>query len=112
MRTVISQDFARAFADFDVLLTPTSPTTAFPIGERSDDPIAMYLSDIYTIPVNLAGNCAMNVPIGLAGGLPVGLQVIADHFAEGAMLRAAAAIEAAAGFDTTPPIARDAGGGA
>ena len=104
VRTVISGDFAKAFAEFDVLLTPTSPTTAFGIGEKSDDPLAMYLSDIYTIPVNLAGNCAMSVPAGLAGGLPVGAQFVADHFAEGEMLRAAAALEAAVGFRVAPGL--------
>ncbi|HET6352321.1 MAG TPA: Asp-tRNA(Asn)/Glu-tRNA(Gln) amidotransferase subunit GatA [Coriobacteriia bacterium] len=107
-RTVIAADFAKAFADYDVLLTPTSPTTAFKIGEKSSDPYAMYLSDVYTIPVNLAGNVGLSMPVGLGAdtGLPVGLQLIGDHFAEAKVLRAAAALEEAVAFDTTPPIVR------
>ncbi len=107
-RTVISADFERAFREFDVLLTPTSPTTAFRIGEKSADPLAMYLSDIFTIPVNLAGNCAVSVPAGLGRdtGLPVGMQFIGTHFAEALVLRAAAAFEKAVSFDTTPPSVR------
>jgi aspartyl-tRNA(Asn)/glutamyl-tRNA(Gln) amidotransferase subunit A len=108
-RTVIIRDFEKAFADYDVLLTPTSPTTAFKIGEKATDPLSMYLSDIYTIPVNLAGNCAVSLPAGLGSdsGLPVGIQLIGTHFAESAILRAARAYEAHAGFDTTPPVVRD-----
>ena len=106
-RTLIIRDFAAAFADYDVLLTPTSPTTAFRIGEKTADPMAMYLSDTFTIPVNLAGNCAVSIPCGLADGLPIGLQLIGDHFAEGTILRAAAAFEETLAFDATPPIIRD-----
>ncbi len=100
-RTVIISDFAKAFADYDVLLTPTSPTTAFKIGEKAADPLAMYLSDYYTIPVNLAGNTAVSIPVGLGEdtGLPVGLQLIGTHFAESTVLRAAAALERELGFD-------------
>ncbi len=107
-RTVIARDFDAAFADFDVLLTPTSPTTAFKIGEKAADPLSMYLSDFYTIPVNLAGNVGLSIPIGLGreSGLPVGLQLIGDHFAEATVLRAAAAMEEAVGFDFTPPTVR------
>lgn len=107
-RTVIINDFAKAFADYDVLITPTSPTTAFKIGEKSADPLAMYLSDYYTIPVNLAGICGLSVPAGLGSdtGLPVGLHLMGNHFAERTVLRAAAAYEAAIGFDTTPPTVR------
>ena len=103
-RTLIIQDFGSAFGRFDVLLTPTSPTVAFRLGERADDPLAMYLSDVYTIPVNLAGNCAVSVPAGLCAtsGLPIGLQIIGDYFAEETILRAAAAYEEAVGFDPTP----------
>ncbi len=110
-RTLIKRDFAAAFERFDVLLTPTSPTTAFKIGEKSDDPLAMYLSDIYTIPVNLAGNCAVSIPTGLGAesNLPVGLQLIGDYFAEATLLKAAAAFEAVAKFDTTPPLVRQLG---
>jgi len=108
-RTLIKRDFADAFTSYDVLLTPTSPTVAFAIGEKSDDLVAMYLSDVYTIPVNLAGNCAISVPAGLSAkeGLPIGLQIIGDHFAEATVLRAAAAFEAATGFDPVPPLVRE-----
>lgn len=108
-RTVIMQDFERAFAGYDVLLTPTSPTTAFRIGEKAADPLSMYLSDIYTIPVNLAGNTAVSVPVGLGAdtGMPVGMQLIGDHFQEAKVLRVAAALEEAVGFDTTPRIVAD-----
>jgi aspartyl-tRNA(Asn)/glutamyl-tRNA(Gln) amidotransferase subunit A len=104
-RTVIIRDFERAFADYDVLLTPTSPTTAFKIGEKSADPLSMYLSDFYTIPVNLAGNVGVSIPIGLGAdtGLPIGLQLIGTHFAEATVLRAAKAMESAVAFETTPP---------
>ncbi|MDP2400859.1 MAG: Asp-tRNA(Asn)/Glu-tRNA(Gln) amidotransferase subunit GatA [Actinomycetota bacterium] len=106
-RTLIKQDFARAFSDFDVLITPTSPTVAFKVGEKSADPLAMYLSDIYTIPVNLAGIPAISIPSGLCpdSGLPIGLQIMANYFAEETMFRVAAAFEAAVGFDPTPPLA-------
>ncbi len=106
VRTLIIRDFERAFADFDVLLTPTSPTTAFKIGERAADPVAMYLSDVYTIPVNLAGNTAVSVPCGSIEGLPVGLQVIGTHFAESTILRTAYAVEQAAAFDRVPALVR------
>jgi aspartyl-tRNA(Asn)/glutamyl-tRNA(Gln) amidotransferase subunit A len=104
-RTIIIRDFENAFADYDVLLTPTTPTTAFKLGEKSEDPLSMYLSDIFTIPVNLSGICALSMPIGLGAdtGLPVGLQLMGTHFAEKTILRAAAALEADLVFDTTPP---------
>ena len=89
VRQLISADFARAFADCDLLLGPTSPTTAFAIGAKCDDPITMYLNDIYTIGANLAGLPAMSLPCGFADGLPVGLQLIGPHFSEGRMLNAA-----------------------
>lgn len=106
-RTVIARDFESAFAEFDVLLTPTSPTTAFKLGEKASDPLAMYLSDVFTIPVNLAGNTALSLPTGLGAEtcLPVGLQIIGDHFAEAKVLRAAAALEEAVAFDATAPAA-------
>ncbi len=107
-RTLIKRDFRRAFETFDVLITPTSPTAAFELGEKAADPLAMYLSDIFTIPVNLAGVPAVSVPAGLGAesNLPVGLHIIGNYFAEATMLRAAAAFEAATGFDTTPPLVR------
>lgn len=95
VRTLISRDFAAAFEQADVLISPTAPTTAFRIGEKVDDPLAMYLNDIATIPVNLAGNCAMSLPIGLApeDGLPVGLQIMAPALADDRLYRTGAALE-------------------
>ncbi|GAA2364948.1 Asp-tRNA(Asn)/Glu-tRNA(Gln) amidotransferase subunit GatA [Streptomyces carpaticus] len=97
VRTLISRDFERAFGDVDVLISPTTPTTAFAIGERVDDPMAMYLADLCTIPTNLAGNAAMSLPCGLADedGLPVGLQIIAPAMADERLYRVGAAVEAA-----------------
>src|SRR4029453_8236910 len=97
VRTLIVRDFAAAFGQVDVLVSPTTPTTAFPIGERVDDPMAMYLADLCTIPSNLAGNAAISVPIGLApeNSLPVGLQGMAPPPADDALYRVAAAVEAA-----------------
>ena len=96
VRTLISRDFAAAFAKADVLVSPTAPTTAFPIGEKVDDPLAMYLNDLATIPTNLAGVAGMSVPSGLAAedGLPVGLQIMAPALGEAVMYRVGAAFEA------------------
>src|SRR5499427_2485162 len=97
VRTLIIRDFEAAFGQVDVLVSPATPTTAFDIGERADDPMAMYLADLCTIPSNLAGNAAISVPIGLApeNGLPVGLQVMAPPLADDRLYRVAAAVEAA-----------------
>jgi aspartyl-tRNA(Asn)/glutamyl-tRNA(Gln) amidotransferase subunit A len=97
VRTLIIRDFENAFSQVDVLISPPTPTTAFDIGERADDPMAMYLADLCTIPSNLAGNAALSVPIGLAAedGLPVGLQVMAPPLADDRLYRVAAAVEAA-----------------
>jgi aspartyl-tRNA(Asn)/glutamyl-tRNA(Gln) amidotransferase subunit A len=89
VRRLIRDDFARAFADVDVIMGPTTPTPAFRLGEKANDPVTMYLSDIYTIAVNLAGLPGMSIPAGLVDGLPVGLQLIGDYFAEGRLLNAA-----------------------
>ena len=89
VRQLISADFARAFGEVDLLLGPTSPTPAFAIGAKCDDPITMYLNDIYTIGANLAGLPGMSLPCGFVGGLPVGLQLIGPHFSEARMLNAA-----------------------
>jgi aspartyl-tRNA(Asn)/glutamyl-tRNA(Gln) amidotransferase subunit A len=89
VRQLISADFARAFGECDLLLGPTSPTPAFRIGDKCDDPITMYLNDIYTIGANLAGLPGMSLPCGFVGGLPVGLQLIGPHFSEARMLNAA-----------------------
>ncbi|WP_182885938.1 Asp-tRNA(Asn)/Glu-tRNA(Gln) amidotransferase subunit GatA [Microbispora sp. H10885] len=97
VRTLIMRDFEAAFQQVDALVSPTTPTTAFPIGERADDPMAMYLADLCTIPTNLAGNAAISVPCGLADedGLPVGLQVMAPVLADDRCYRVGAAVEKA-----------------
>jgi aspartyl-tRNA(Asn)/glutamyl-tRNA(Gln) amidotransferase subunit A len=89
VRSLINADFKRAFGEVDVLMGPTTPTPAFPIGAKTNDPITMYLNDIYTIGANLAGLPAVSVPCGLVDGLPVGLQIIGPHFAEERLLAAA-----------------------
>ncbi|OEF99246.1 aspartyl/glutamyl-tRNA amidotransferase subunit A [Vulcanibacillus modesticaldus] len=93
VRTLIKQDFEKVFDKFDLILGPTVPTTAFKIDENINDPLTMYLNDILTIPVNLAGLPAISIPAGLVNGLPVGLQLIGKHFAEATILRAAYAFE-------------------
>ncbi len=97
VRTLIQRDFAAAFDQVDVLISPTAPTTAFRLGEKVDDPLAMYLNDVATIPVNLAGNCALSLPVGLApeDGLPVGLQVMAPALADDRLYLVGAALEGA-----------------
>jgi aspartyl-tRNA(Asn)/glutamyl-tRNA(Gln) amidotransferase subunit A len=97
VRTLVVRDFDAAFAQADVLVSPTTPTTAFRIGERVDDPMAMYLADLCTIPSNLAGNAAMSLPAGLApeDGLPVGLQVMAPPMQDHRLYRVGGALEAA-----------------
>jgi aspartyl-tRNA(Asn)/glutamyl-tRNA(Gln) amidotransferase subunit A len=97
VRTLITRDFEAAFEQVDVLVSPTTPTTAFPIGERVDDPLAMYVADLCTIPSDLAGNSALSVPCGLAAGdgLPVGLQIMAPVLADDRIYRVGAAVEAA-----------------
>ena len=105
VRTLIMQDFMRAFEVVDVILTPVAPTPAFKIGEKVDDPLQMYLSDIFTIPVNLAGTCALSVPAGFsAGGLPIGLQLIGKPFGEETILRAAHAFEQATEWHTRKAV--------
>ncbi len=89
VRQLISDDFQQAFAQVDLIVGPTSPSVAFARGERTDDPVAMYLSDIYTNAVNLAGLPGISVPCGFAGGLPVGLQIVGNHFGEARLLNAA-----------------------
>jgi aspartyl-tRNA(Asn)/glutamyl-tRNA(Gln) amidotransferase subunit A len=97
VRTLLLRDFARVYERCDVLLAPTSPTVAFPIGAKTADPLAMYLSDVCTIPTNLAGHAGISVPFGSGeGGLPVGVQVLAPALGEAVMFRVAAALEAAA----------------
>jgi len=105
VRTLIIRDYEAAFAGFDVLVSPTSPTTAFRIGEKADDPMAMYLNDIFTIPANLAGVPAISVPCGLDdAGLPVGLQLTAPVLGERTLFRAAHALESDLGLHLRPPL--------
>ena len=103
VRTLIARDFDQAFQACDAILTPTAPSAAFAIGEKMDDPIAMYLNDVFTVPVNLAGLPGISVPAGLSGeGLPLGLQVIGRAFDEAMVLRVGSAIESAAKFEAKP----------
>ena len=102
VRTLIGREHAAAFERFDVLATPTSPTVAFPIGEKAADPLAMYACDLLTIPSCLAGLPGLNVPCGLSEGLPVGLQLIGPQFAENALFRVGYALEQALGLDLVP----------
>jgi aspartyl-tRNA(Asn)/glutamyl-tRNA(Gln) amidotransferase subunit A len=105
VRTLIIRDYEEAFASFDVLVSPTSPTTAFKIGEKVDDPLAMYLNDLFTIPANLAGTPAISIPSGLdEAGLPVGLQLTAPVLGEHLLLGVAHALEGAIGFDVRPRL--------
>ena len=105
VRTLIIRDYEAAFERFDVLVSPTSPTTAFRIGEKADDPMAMYLNDIFTIPANLAGVPAISVPCGLdESGLPVGLQLTAPILDEVTLLRTAHALESDLALDLRPPL--------
>ena len=109
VRTKISEDFAAAFAQLDFVVTPTSPWTAFELGAKTDDPLAMYLNDFCTVPMPLAGIPAISIPSGLSEGLPVGFQLAGPAFSEGRMLDVAFALEQAIGFDGSP--ARRGGGG-
>ena len=105
VRTLIKQDFERAFANVDVLISPTSPTTAFKTGEKADDPLGMYLLDLMTIPVNLAGLPALSLPCGFdAQGLPIGLQIIGNVLREDLVLQAAYAYEQATNWQRTPEL--------
>jgi aspartyl-tRNA(Asn)/glutamyl-tRNA(Gln) amidotransferase subunit A len=110
IRTLITRDFDQVFEDIDLILTPTTPFAPFAIGERADDPIKMYLNDVFTVPANLAGLPGISVPAGLSEeGLPLGLQLIGKAFDEETVLRAAAVLEVAADFKAMPPFL---GGGA
>ncbi len=105
VRTLIVRDYQAAFERFDVLVSPTSPTTAFPIGAKADDPMAMYLNDIFTIPANLAGTPAISIPCGLDGSnLPIGIQLTAPILGEPTLLRAAAALEHDLALALRPPL--------
>ena len=103
VRTLIRRDFDRAFEKYDLLVTPTSPTVAFKIGEKADDPVQMYLSDVCTLPINIAGVPAISIPAGFVDGLPVGMQFIGKHFGEETLLRAAYAYEQATAWHKQKP---------
>lgn len=103
VRTVINREFQAAFQRYDVLVTPTSPTVAFPIGAKVDDPFAMYLNDVYTLPASVAGLPALSLPCGLSEGLPVGLQIVGNFFDEGRIVMAAHAFERATGWANRLP---------
>lgn len=103
VRTLIKQDFDRAFNEVDVLIAPTMPYPAFRLGEKIDDPISLYLADVDTVPINLAGVPAISLPCGFSGGLPIGMQIIGKHFDEAAILRTAYAFEQNTDFHTKKP---------
>lgn len=103
VRTLIKQDFERAFKDVDVLITPTMPYPAFKLGEKIDDPISLYLADVDTVPINLAGVPSISVPCGFSEGLPIGMQIIGKHFDEATILRAAYTFEENTDFHTKRP---------
>lgn len=104
VRTLIVQDFEKALGEFDLLVSPSAPTTAFRLDEKTGDPLTMYKSDICTIPVNLAGLPAISIPAGLSEGLPVGLQIIGRAFTEPAILQAAYGAEQSIGFNSVSPL--------
>ena len=104
MRTLIKQDFDEALKRFDVIVCPTTPTTAFKIGEKSNNPLEMYLEDVFTLPVNLAGLPGAVVPCGYADGLPVGLQIIGRALDEATVLRVAHAYEQATTWHLKRPV--------
>lgn len=104
VRTLIKQDFDNVFKDFDIIIGPSAPNVAYGLGENIADPLAMYLSDLLTIPVNLAGLPGMSIPAGFSEGLPVGLQIIGKHFDEQTMYQAAYAFEQATDFHTKKPV--------
>lgn len=104
IRHLIADDFRRAFEQVDVVMGPTSPTTAFPLGAKMDDPVAMYLNDIYTIATNLAGLPGMSVPVAAVDGLPVGLQIVGNYFAEGRLLNVAHRLQQATDWHLAAPL--------
>jgi len=103
VRTLIRREFEGAFEKYDALITPTSPTTPFKIGEKTNDPLQMYLSDVCTLPINIAGVPAASIPAGFVEGLPVGMQIIAQPFAEDTILRIAYAYEQATPWHKMKP---------
>jgi aspartyl-tRNA(Asn)/glutamyl-tRNA(Gln) amidotransferase subunit A len=104
VRTLIKRDFDHAFEQCDALVVPTTPTTAFRIGEKVDDPLQMYLGDIFTLSLNLAGDCGISIPCGFAEGLPIGMQILGDAYAESTVLRVAYAYEQATDWHLRSPV--------
>jgi aspartyl-tRNA(Asn)/glutamyl-tRNA(Gln) amidotransferase subunit A len=107
LRHLISDDFRRAFEQVDVIMGPTSPGTAFRLGDKTDDPVSMYLNDIYTIAANLAGLPGISIPVAPADGLPVGLQIIGNYFQEGRLLNVAHRLQQATGWHLAAPAGFD-----
>jgi aspartyl-tRNA(Asn)/glutamyl-tRNA(Gln) amidotransferase subunit A len=108
VRSLIKEDFRKAFESCDAMITPTSPSTAFLIGEKVDDPLAMYLNDIYTVTANLAGVPGINIPCGLSSErLPIGFQLLGPYWSEPTLLRLSYAYEQAHPFDERPPVHAD-----
>jgi aspartyl-tRNA(Asn)/glutamyl-tRNA(Gln) amidotransferase subunit A len=106
VRTLIRRDFEQAFRAVDLIAVPTTPSTAFRLGEKVDDPLAMYMADLFTIPISLAGLPSLSLPMGVEGGLPVGLQLVGPALAESRILQAAWRFEQATGLhDLVPPLA-------
>ncbi len=104
VRTLVKQDFDRAFEKVDCIISPTSPTPAFKMGEKVDDPLAMYLSDVFTLPVNMAGIAGISIPCGFSKeGLPIGLQVIGKPFDEGTIIQVAYTFEQNTDFHKRKP---------
>ena len=104
VRTLIRQDFAAVFQQVDALVTPTSPVVAFPLGDKVADPVQMYLIDVCTLPINIAGLPALSVPCGFSEGLPVGMQLIGPYFSEETLLQIAYAFEQATEWHHARPV--------
>lgn len=107
VRQLIKTDFDKAFESVDLIVAPTTPTIAFKLGEKSSDPLQMYLSDIFTVPANLAGIPGLSLPVGLSDGLPVGLQLMGPQFSEPLLFTAAKQLEQVIGFKGLPREKRD-----
>ena len=107
VRKLIKDDFARVFRDLDLILSPTSPSTAFKFGEKTGDVLSMYLSDIYTVPVNIAGLPAISVPCGFSNNLPIGLQLIGNYYREDLLFKAAYSYEQSVDFSTRTPVVEE-----
>jgi aspartyl-tRNA(Asn)/glutamyl-tRNA(Gln) amidotransferase subunit A len=103
VRRLLKNDFDRVFEDFDVIAAPTAPTVAFKLGEQTGDPLTLYMNDILTVPINMAGLPGMSIPCGFAGGMPVGMQLIGKPFDEGTIIKAAYAFEQATSFHLARP---------